>query len=302
MITNGEHLSSYNWIESSSPTIAVPGCPPLWSPPKAIKKVAKDSGLIYIAQNAFRHAESPLEPLFRSVYSENPSYNIHQVDLVTDRNNIRKLLSFINPNLPKNGLEPFTIEIEVTSNTAIFCRAETETHTFIGPLDFRGYGHDFEKAFTVTQVSGSTGHHRIISYNLGDFRFMVRYETDAYVEILPKLQPRCESSGEENILNMMENLSLSRSENHSCLESNLVIQEEGKRIPIDSTLEIKTRVSHKPIDIQEVLPQLWISQTPNLVRAYTKVAYLDRQKTKTSHVTLLNGNEPMLMTFGDWSY
>jgi hypothetical protein len=138
------------------------------------KKVAKDFGLIYIAQNAFRHPESPLEPLFRSLYTEKPSYNIHQVDLITDRNNVRKLLSFVNPNLSRNGLEPFTIEIEATSNTAMFCRAETETRTFIRPHDFRGYGHEFEKAFTTTQVSGSTGHHRIISYDWGNLKFIVK--------------------------------------------------------------------------------------------------------------------------------
>lgn len=269
-ITNVEHLSSYNWIESCSPTIAVPGCPPLWSPPKASKKVPKDSGLIYIAQNAFRHPESPLEPLFRSLYIENPSYNIHQVDLITDRNNVRKLLSFINPNLTRNGREPFTIDIEITNNTAIFCRAETETHTLVGPHDFRGYGHEFEKAFTTTQVSGSTGHHRIISYNFGGLKFIVRYETDAYIDEVSKLQSYSVDSENETFLNMMETLSLSRPENHPRLptKSKLVIQEKGKQVSIKSTLEIKTRVSHKPINIQEVLPQLWVSQTPNLVRAY----------------------------------
>ena len=269
-ITNVEHLSSYNWIDSSSPTIVVPGCPPLWSPPKTAKKVPKDSGLVYIAQNAFRHPESPLEPLFRSLYIENPSYNIRQVDLITDRNNIRKLLSFINPNLTQNGREPFTIDIEITGNTAIFCRAETKTHTFVGPHDFRGYGHEFEKAFTTTQISDSTGHHRIISYNFGGLKFIVRYETDAYVDDVPKPQSQSADSENKNFLNMMENLSLSRTENHSRLpiKSKLVIQEEGKPVSIKSTIEIKTRVSHKLIDIQEVLPQLWVSETPNLVRAY----------------------------------
>lgn len=79
-ITNVEHLSPYNWIESSTPTIAVPGCPSLWSPPN---KVAKDSGLVYIAQNAARHPECPLEPLFRLSFIENPSYDL-LVDLITD--------------------------------------------------------------------------------------------------------------------------------------------------------------------------------------------------------------------------
>ncbi|KAJ5542152.1 hypothetical protein N7535_004575 [Penicillium sp. DV-2018c] len=269
-ITNVEHLSSYNWIESSSPMIAVPGCPHLWSPPTTPRKVAKDSGLIPIAQNAFRHPESPLEPLFRSLYIEQPSYNIHGVDLITDRNNIRMLLSFVNPTLSGYSQEPFTIHVEVTSGTVIFCRAETETYRFIGPRDFRGHGHEFEKAFTRAQVSGSTGHHRVISYNLGDLKLIVRYETDGYVEEVSKLQSQSEDSANEDSLSKMEDLSPSQSENHHHLptESKLVIQKEGKQVPIKSTLEIKTRVAHKRISIQEVLPQLWASQTPNLVRAY----------------------------------
>jgi hypothetical protein len=39
-------------------------------------------------------------------------------------------------------------------------------------------------------------------------------------------------------------------------------------ISLKSTLELKTRVFRKRIEIQEVAPQLWISQTPKLVRAY----------------------------------
>jgi hypothetical protein len=35
--------------------------------------------------------DSPLEPLFRSLYIEHPSFDINSIDIVTDRNNIRKL-------------------------------------------------------------------------------------------------------------------------------------------------------------------------------------------------------------------
>lgn len=37
-ITEVNHLSSYNWIEASEPTIAVPGSPALWTPPKTRQK------------------------------------------------------------------------------------------------------------------------------------------------------------------------------------------------------------------------------------------------------------------------
>jgi hypothetical protein len=77
--------------------------------------VKKDNGLVYISQNAARHPDSPLEPLFRSLYIEHPSFDINSIDVVTDRNNIRKLLSFIKPTLSRNGLDPFTIQVEMTA-------------------------------------------------------------------------------------------------------------------------------------------------------------------------------------------
>jgi hypothetical protein len=82
---------------------------------------------VYIAQNAARHPDSPIEPLFRAVYITNPTFDIRPIDVVTDRNNVRKLLSFINPFSLQDGLQTFTIHIEVTKNTAIFCRKETAT-------------------------------------------------------------------------------------------------------------------------------------------------------------------------------
>ncbi|KFY96066.1 hypothetical protein V500_02577 [Pseudogymnoascus sp. VKM F-4518 (FW-2643)] len=50
--------------------------------------------------------------------------------------------------------------------------------------------------------------------------------------------------------------------------SKLTIKKEGQMISLKSTLELKTRVFHKRIEFHEVAPQLWISQTPKLVRAY----------------------------------
>ena len=54
------------------------------------------------------------------------------------------------------------------------------------------------------------------------------------------------------------------------VQSKLTIKREGQVIPRESTLEIKTRVTHRPLELSEVAPQLWVSQTPKLVRAYHK--------------------------------
>ncbi|BCS00013.1 uncharacterized protein AKAW2_50354S [Aspergillus luchuensis] len=281
-----EHLSSYNWIEAPVPTIAVPGIPPLWSSPKIAKRVAKDSGLIYIAQNAARLPECPLEPLFRALYMTNPSFDINSIDLVTDRNNIRKLLSFVNSDPAKKGLEPFTINVEVENNTAIFCRTEAETKRYIGPDEFMGFGHEFEKAYTTNQIYGSTGHHRIISYRFGDLRLMLRYETDGYVNV-----PSNADAELGPLSSMIESLSLGPTSGLPHMASTgtaLRIKKEGHIVPIESTLEIKTRVFHKKIDLQEILPQLWVSQTPNLVRAYHRNGLFELPKVEDVTLEIKN--------------
>ncbi|KAI1772319.1 hypothetical protein F4818DRAFT_183195 [Hypoxylon cercidicola] len=270
-ITGTKHLSSYNWIEAPTATIAIPGSPPVWSPPRITQPLKKDSGLIYIAQNAARHPSSPLEPLFRALYTTNPSFDIRSIDVVSDRNNIRKLLSFINPGSSRNPLEEFTIEVEVTGKTALFSRTETKTQEFIGLHEFRGFGHEFEKAYTTEKIEGSTGHHRIISYRFGDLEMIIRHETDGY--LADKSMPVLPVNEREpdDLSSTMASLSLSSSSRLPTITSpgsQLTIKKGGQVVPRESTLEIKTRVSHKPLSFQEVAAQLWVSQTPKLVRAY----------------------------------
>lgn len=268
-ITDFKHLASYNWIEASLPTIAVPGVPALWAPPKGAQRVNKDSGLIYVAQNAVRHPDSPLEPLFRALYIEDPSFDIASVQVITDRNNIRKLLAFVNPSLAKNGREPFTIKIETIKDTAILCRQEAIIKEYIGPNEFRGFGHEFEKAYTNNYRSGSTGHHRVVSYSFDGMKFIVRHETDGYVSASPPTPvlhaKHTGGASHAELTSMLQSLSLSPSPPTS---TKLVVLKEGAAVPRESTLEIKTRASHRPLNFSEVAPQLWASQTPKLVRAY----------------------------------
>ena len=290
-ITNVNHLSSYNWIEAPTPTIAVPGSPDVWSPPRGTQQLKKDSGLVYIAQNAARHPDSPLEPLFRSLYLTHPSYDIQKVNVVTDRNNIRKLLSFINPGSSKFVLEEFTIRVEVNKNTAIFCRDEAVTQEFIGPAEFKGFGHEFEKRYTKHQINGSTGHHRIISYRFGYLNFIVRYENDGYVDVDAKTTSSSTiREAADNILSdALESLSISASDSRPTtkpLGSKLSILEQGRVIPLASTLEIKTRVMHRPLGFPEVAPQLWASQTPKLVRAYHQKGKFEQPQVENVEVQI----------------
>ncbi|ORY11542.1 hypothetical protein BCR34DRAFT_624793 [Clohesyomyces aquaticus] len=261
-ITHVQHLASYNWLDSprSKPTIAIPGSPDLWTPPTASFTLKPDSGRFYIAQNAARHPDSPLEPLFRALYIEQPEFDVTGVDVVTDRNNLRKLLGFVNKRWSRGGREDFTMHVEVRGKTAILQRQESKTMEFIPKGQIRGYGHGFERKCMESRVKGSTGHHRIIGYRFGGLDFVVRHETDGYVG--------------DNLSSVLDALSLSNSiskaeESHpASRNSKLFLQKAGQAIPLSSTLEVKTRVAHKPLPFKNVVSQLWVSQTPNLVRAY----------------------------------
>ncbi|PYH93332.1 hypothetical protein BO71DRAFT_399806 [Aspergillus ellipticus CBS 707.79] len=289
-ISQVQYLSSYNWIEDPNPTIAVPGSPPRWSHPSFSPfRLPKDSGWVYIAQNAARHPASPMEPLFRALYLTQPDFDIRGVDIVTDRNNIRKLLSFINPALGKRGvLEEFTINIERQKQTLLLSRTEKATTEFFGPNDFGGFGHEFEKAATQNQVSGSTGHWRIILYAFEELSCVVRYETDGYVEATgPGTPARLERIDGYELAKALEPLGLKSAAPPSVApasaQSALSIRKQGQSVPMESILEMKTRAANRPIDLQELMPQLWVSQTPQLVRAHHRNGWF--QQCKPENIT-----------------
>ncbi|MAD86101.1 MAG: hypothetical protein CL912_24330 [Deltaproteobacteria bacterium] len=88
-----------------------------------------------------------------------------------------------------------------------------------------------------------------------------------------KITPSPNSKEQENdsLSSLLESLSLSSTNSPPTTTpagSRLTIREEGRVVPLESTMELKTRVSQKPLQLREVVPQLWVSQTPKLVRAY----------------------------------
>lgn len=98
----------------------------------------------------------------------------------------------------------------------------------------------------------------------------MRHETDGCVGDL-KSNTKDEQSTGENLADILSSLTLTSetsSMDESSVESNLTIKRQGHVAPRESTLEIKTRVFHKPLELTEVAAQLWVFQTLKLVRAY----------------------------------
>ncbi|KAH8743425.1 hypothetical protein F5883DRAFT_41652 [Diaporthe sp. PMI_573] len=262
-ITGFQQLASYNWLEKAVPTISVPGSPPLWSPPSEPQKLAPDSGVVYIDQNAARNSRFPLEPLFRALYVNNPDFHIGDIDLVTDRNNILKLLRFVQ----ESSSDAFQIRVEIAGNrTALFTRVEAKTRDLI--QGFRGYGRNFEKAYTKTE-GGSSAHHRIVSYDFGDMNCIVRHKTDGYVD------SKSSTMLADSLSDTLKGLSISESDKFSNGPAATIVETGGRAVDLSSTLEIKTRAASRKLDMAEVSSQLWLSQTPKLVVGYHRNGVFD---------------------------
>ncbi|PYH77572.1 hypothetical protein BO82DRAFT_423346 [Aspergillus uvarum CBS 121591] len=265
-INKVKHLASYNWIEAPEPTIAVPGCPNRWTPPwrpgQYIIKVPRDSAEDGPSENAARLPASPIEPLFRALYLQRPDFDIRCVDLVTDRSNIRKLLSVINPKLDKRALATFTIHVERHGKTVLLCCEESSTKELKPRTEFRGYGQEFEKATTTSCVAGGTSHYRITSYDLGGLSCVVRYEADSYVE------QRGGQNLHTTLGTTLVSLEISDSPTLVSRHSPLMVCARDLTISPDSVLEIKTSAPGRKLEMDKVLPQMWVSQTSLLVCGY----------------------------------
>jgi hypothetical protein len=90
--------------------------------------------------------------------------------------------------------------------------------------------------------------------------FIVRHKTDGYTNTDPKMVSyKAMNPIQDGLSSILGALSLSPAysyPNSVSTGSKIIIKEEGKVIPLQLTLEIKTQVSYKRIETQEVAAQL----------------------------------------------
>ncbi|RPB29209.1 hypothetical protein L211DRAFT_833071 [Terfezia boudieri ATCC MYA-4762] len=177
-----ELVASYNWCEKAGkPGIIVPGLAARWTPPSLPAWLNPDSGIFYIDQNAYRWPTSPLEPALRALFTLHPTFDLNPIDIVTDRNNLRKLFRFVCGN--QKFMHEFKFYVEVINRTVLVTRWEKRAANVVAGGEFRGFGHTFEKEFTkyTKGLEGSTGHHRVAKYKFGGLNMMVRFTAEAFL-------------------------------------------------------------------------------------------------------------------------
>lgn len=170
-------VASYSWIDAPVPTIVVPGKPPahvisyilsfffqgspwIWAN-EGVKRVPLDAGVQFIHHNASKMGNhSPMLPLFAAIDSLHDDFAYKDLDLVTDRNGLRKLLRYIDN---ASNDEHFRIDIDLVGKTCLFTRQEENA---MSSGQNTGYGHEYLKAATKVPpgCEKMLAHHRIITY------------------------------------------------------------------------------------------------------------------------------------------
>ncbi|CAM9757034.1 unnamed protein product, partial [Discosporangium mesarthrocarpum] len=178
-------IASYNWDITSrpgDPRIIIPGSP-RWLSLDSMRSrftLQKDKGYATVDENHYRMKPgSPMAPLFRAVEVCEPDFEWGSVDIVTDRNNLRKLLRFCGtPGWRASSAEdPFQIFMSIRDNgPLVLTRSEVCDHA-----PPRGYGHNFEKKMTkaTKRSPKNAGSYRtIVQWKIGNLNIIVRNEVD----------------------------------------------------------------------------------------------------------------------------
>lgn len=132
--------------------------------------VSRDLGTQYVDQHSHRIPSHPLLPLFRAVDFVTETITGEpvdwaSVDLVTDRNSLRKLLFWIDDE--HGAVKDFRIDMEfVGKRTILFNRWEKRTTEEALDIGWRSYGFNFqfENTTAAPGCEGGTAHHRITKY------------------------------------------------------------------------------------------------------------------------------------------
>ena len=102
-------------MNAKSPTITVPGRPPLWTPLNGSQQLQQDKGDYFRDPNAARFPSYPTEPAVRAVLTTEPDYPTSELDIFACGSTLGNLSRFV-----RGNDKPFRFNVEVIGET-VFC-------------------------------------------------------------------------------------------------------------------------------------------------------------------------------------
>jgi len=239
----------------------------------------------------------PTEPAFRALLAMHPGFDLSSLDIFGCGSTLGNLLRFC------GGLEKdFRFNIDLVGDTVFFIRKESSPAVLISNIC--GYGHTFPEAHTIwePEVKGSASHQRIIQYDFGGLKFMVRSESDGYLKQEAELDTQPKDVTATNTSQLKENLvetkgtiqaddstlfeALTVTRKHPATDGPLHAEMRGRQIPQRAIFDLKTRAkeTRRPIDMEEVYRRLWVNQTPYFMFAEHFRGFFEPQDVQPTSV------------------
>ncbi|KAF2009145.1 hypothetical protein BU24DRAFT_474013 [Aaosphaeria arxii CBS 175.79] len=250
-------ICSYSWMLHSlnEPGIHVPGAPRKWNPPDVPFQVYKSTKSSFIDENGHRARQFPFEPLMQATSLMNPDFKFDDVDIVCDRNTLRRLL----PWGKCQTTDPFAVDLVVIGKTMFMCRKE---HMTIGSGN--GFGNEFENRATTSLLGlqRASSHHRVHMYKFGNLNIMVRHEVDAFHE-----DEAAYNNTDSQMISAYQppkgltTFQINRESTHA---HKTILHPGGRVIDWKQIGEIKSTGIGKSASPGQYMEQLWFSRTPLL--------------------------------------
>lgn len=238
-------------------------------PPATSQRLREDSGQYYRDPNAARYSLWPLAPAVQSIYALNPEFAANGIDIFCCASILGNLLASV-----RGENKTFHFGLQRIVNTVFLVRGSVNPQELIENV--RGYGHTFPEAYTVWQrtVKGSASHQRIVKYQFGDIKCLIRSESDGYLadcvtdDVSRTLDKK--RSSQVALYEDTELMSLDGTKMLTHSGTDLEIRFEGAMVPQSAIFDLKTRsaVSACTVESEDFLARLWANQTPNFVLAH----------------------------------
>lgn len=200
----------------------------------------------------------PFEPVFQAMFITNPNMRLDEVDIIVNRNSLRKLLDFVSGK--QQGA--FRMDLHMVKDTLFICRRERNFESLVHGPHNPGLGHSFAGAFTKTEeeLNSSGGHHRVIQYRIGQLSCVVRFQVDAYYDDSDDSNSASTSPQVlEDVLKLMAHLDLNQASPRSTVKGATMAVRRGTFVSSSKLAEIKLGKGTGAI------PQLWFGRTPHLL-------------------------------------
>jgi len=307
-------VGSHSWTEiDGDPAIAVPGCPPKWLEPRLPLRVPADEGLRFIDHTGAqceRLGVSRLLPLIQAVEICTPTFDFRALSILCNRNNLRNLLSWIEG--PADTVKDFRIDLHLANGgkTLVMVQYEVNCTELTPGGTFRGFGDNFRKS-CVEAVAGQTKHNRVVTFRLGDLRLLMEHKVEAYAD-----ERRAARSDDMNsLISSFGRIRITdrarrppvMSRASAPTSATSVIFTDGK-VRVQKTkdtfkdynfVEVKTMAQRKTIDWRIFHPQLYLSQTKQvLVARHARGQFVSIEKHQLNDEALRQQTEHTEQTLG----